>query len=191
MTRKPLPKVIRRSDVDLRLINAEPDIEVPAERNTAPREEFNVEPEILPPLASSRRQPLPVAPSYSQAQAEARLGEAFKIVERHKFYAGLGGLFPLPAVNVAGVTAAILRMVKLLSDLYEVPFERDKTRSVVIGIMGGAAPTGLGAVTSSTLAFIVPGAATFGIAVSSLTAAALTRKIGMSFVERFEKEAVG
>ena len=72
-------------------------------------------------------------------------------MERHKFYAGLGGLFPMPAVNVAGVTAVILRMVKLLSDLYEVPFERDKTRSVVIGIMGGAAPTGLGAVTSSTL----------------------------------------
>ena len=97
----------------------------------------------------------------------------------------------MPAVNVAGVTAVILRMVKLLSDLYDVPFERDKTRSVVIGIMGGAAPTGLGAVTSSTLALIVPGAAAAGIAVSSLTAAALTRKIGMSFVERFEKEAMG
>ncbi len=48
-----------------------------------------------------------------------RLREAFKIVERHKFYAGLGGLFPIPAMNVAGVTAINLRMVKRLSDLYE------------------------------------------------------------------------
>lgn len=191
MTRKPLPKVIRRSEADLRLIDAEPDMEAPARQNAAPQEHDKVHPEILPPLPPDGKQALPIQQSYSKAQAETRLREAFKIVERHKFYAGLGGLFPMPAVNVAGVTAVILRMVKLLSDLYEVPFERDKTRSVVIGIMGGAAPTGLGAVTSSTLALVVPGAAAAGIAVSSLTAAALTRKIGMSFIERFEQEAVG
>ena len=33
-------------------------------------------------------------------------------------------------------------MVKVLSELYGVPFERNRTRSVVIALMGGALPTG-------------------------------------------------
>lgn len=197
MTRKPLPKVIRRSDADLHVVHAEPDVEAPAPQRPEPQyapaqskafaqAHAYAEPEILPPLVNNTV--LPQAPA-SLSLAERRLREAFKIVERHKFYAGLGGLFPIPAMNVAGVTAINLRMVKRLSDLYETPFEHDKNRTIVLGLMGGAAPTGLAALTSSTLALVMPGAGAAGLAVSSLTSAALTRGIGMFFVERFEKGA--
>jgi len=98
----------------------------------------------------------------------------------------VGGLFPLPVVNIAGVTAINMRMVKQLSDLYGVPFERDRTRSMIIGLMGGAVPTGLGAATASTLVFVVPGSALFGLAVSAISAGALTRGIGLVFLEHFE-----
>jgi uncharacterized protein (DUF697 family) len=77
-------------------------------------------------------------------------------------------------------------MVKLLSDLYGIPFERDRARAIVVGLMGGAMPTGLGAVTTSTLFYIVPGSALVGLAVSSITAVACTRSIGRIFVEHFE-----
>jgi uncharacterized protein (DUF697 family) len=195
MTRKPLPKVIRRSDADLHVVSAAPDVEAPAPPRAAPQRPAqyapahtynHAEPEILPPLMNNSV--LPQAPA-SQSEAELRLREAFKIVERHKFYAGLGGLFPIPAMNVAGITAINLRMVKRLSDLYEMPFAHDKNRMIVLGLMGGAAPTGLAALTSSTLTMVMPGAGAAGLAVSSLTAAALTRGIGMFFVERFEKGA--
>lgn len=102
----------------------------------------------------------------------------------------MGGLFPLPIANVAGVTAIIVRMVKALSDLYEVPFERDRTRSFVIGLMGGAVPTGLAAATASTLVFVIPGSGFVGLAVSSITAASFTRGIGLFFVERFENKTM-
>jgi uncharacterized protein (DUF697 family) len=125
----------------------------------------------------------------TQAETEQRLQLAFKIVDRHRTYAGLGGLLPMPAVNVASVTAVILRMVKALSDLYGVPFERDKMRSIVIGLMGGAAPTGLAAATATTLSFAAPIAGAVGLAVSSVSAAVLTRRIGLHFVERFEAES--
>jgi hypothetical protein len=52
--------------------------------------------------------------------------------------------------------------------------------------MGGAVPTGLGAATASTLAFVVPGGAFVGLGVSAVTAAALTRGIGLVFIESFE-----
>ena len=62
--------------------------------------------------------------------AAQRRALAHKIVSRHKNYAAMGGLVPLPVVNIAGVTAINLRMVKQLSELYQVPFERDRTRSL-------------------------------------------------------------
>ena len=68
-------------------------------------------------------------------------------------------------MTVAAVMAVILRMVKTLSNLYGVPFERERTRSIIIGLMGGAVPTGLGLETA-------------------------TEKIGLVFVERFENRAM-
>ena len=80
-------------------------------------------------------------------------------------------------------------MVKMLSDLYGVPFERDRARAVVIGLVGGTMPTGFAAVTTSTLFYIVPATTLIGLAVSSVTAVACTRSIGRIFVEHFESGA--
>ena len=137
-----------------------------------------------PPVEGER--PPPVAVRYT-THAAKRGEVAEKIVERYKLYAALGGLSPLPVVTAAGVTTIILRMVKLLSNLYGVPFERDRTRSVVAGLMGGAVPAGLGIATASTLALALPGVGFVGVAVSSLTAAAATEKIGLVFIDRFER----
>jgi uncharacterized protein (DUF697 family) len=173
------------------MIAAEPVSEIPASVSVAPKKSTESQADVWPPTPPPANDSLPLASPLSQSHAELRLRQAFKIVERHKFYAGLGGLVPMPAVNVVSVTAVILRMVKGLSDLYGVPFERDKTRSIVIGLMAGAAPTGLAAATTSILAFVAPIAGAVGLAVSTVTAASLTRRIGLSFIERFEQDAAG
>jgi uncharacterized protein (DUF697 family) len=90
---------------------------------------------------------------------------------------------------VASITAVIVRMVKVLSSLYGVPFERDRARAIIIGLMGGAMPTGLAAATTSTLVYVVPASGFIGLAVSSLAGAACTRSIGRIFVEHFESGA--
>jgi len=122
----------------------------------------------------------------TELNAVRRLARARAIVERHATYSAAGGLIPLPLVNVASVTAIILRMVKRLSDLYGVPFERDRARAIVVGLAGGATPTGLAAVTASTLQYLVPVSALIGVAVSSVAAVGCTRSIGRIFVEHFE-----
>jgi uncharacterized protein (DUF697 family) len=129
------------------------------------------------------------APPAAEGHAARRRSQARKIVERHAAYAAVGGIIPLPIANVASITAVIVRMVKVLSDLYAVPFERDRARAIVIGMMGGAMPTGLAAVTTSTLVYIVPGSALIGLAVSSIAGVACTRGIGRIFVEHFESGA--
>jgi uncharacterized protein (DUF697 family) len=110
-------------------------------------------------------------------------------VERHAVYSGFGGIIPVPIANVASITAIIVRMVKVLSSLYGVPFQHDRARAIVIGLMGGSMPTGLAAAASSTLAYVIPGSGLIGLAVSSVAAVACTRSIGRVFVEHFESGA--
>ena len=131
----------------------------------------------------------PPAPASGAIDAARRLSLAQKIVERHAAYSAVGGIIPLPLANVASVTTLIVRMVKVLSDHYGVPFERDRARAIVIGLMGGAMPTGFGVVTTTSLLHLVPGANLIGLAVCSVTAAACTRSIGRIFVEHFESGA--
>jgi uncharacterized protein (DUF697 family) len=126
------------------------------------------------------------APDLATARRRTR---ALAIVDRHAAYSGIGGLLAVPLVNAASVTAINLSMVKALSRHYSVPFERDRARAIVVAFIGGAVPTGLGAVTASTLFFIMPASALAGIAVSAVSAASCTRAIGRVFVEHFESGA--
>jgi uncharacterized protein (DUF697 family) len=119
----------------------------------------------------------------------ARRSRALAIVNRHAAYSAVGGLIPVPLANFAGVTTIIVRMVQALCRHYGVPFKADRARAVVIGVVGGAMPTGAAAVTASTLLYFAPPAAVLGLAASCVTAAAFTRSAGRVFVEHFESGA--
>ena len=101
-------------------------------------------------------------------------------MDRYVVYSAVGEIVPLPLVNVASITGLIVRMVKVLSDHYGVAFEKDRARAIVVGFVAGAMPSGLGSVASSTLTYLMPHSALAGLAVSSVTAAACTRSIGLS-----------
>jgi uncharacterized protein (DUF697 family) len=121
--------------------------------------------------------------------AVLRRRKAVAIVERYANYSAIGGAIPIPLANAAAITALLVRMVKSLSELYAVPFERNRTRSVVIGLMGGALPTGLATIATTTLTYVVPGLNLIGLAVSSVTSGAYARSIGRLFIEHFENGA--
>jgi uncharacterized protein (DUF697 family) len=192
MTRKPLPKAITRTIANLHGIAAG---FVADEQARVPRQASSfdsVEPEPAPSAAAHRNEKNrhPAQTQRTQTHAAKRRALARKIVDRHRTYAALGGLVPLPIVSIASLTAINMRMVKTLSDLYGVPFQRDRTRSLIVGIVGAAVPTGLGTATASTLMFVIPGGMLVGLGVSAITAAALTRGIGLVFVDSFESGAM-
>jgi uncharacterized protein (DUF697 family) len=141
-----------------------------------------------PASSAHEHAPLALAPA-AKVDVARRQSRARAIVERHANYSAAGGIIPLPLANIASITAIIVHMVKALSELYGVPYERDRARTIVIGLVGGTMPTGLSTVTASTLFYIVPGANLIGLAVSSVAASACTRSIGQIFVERFESGA--
>jgi uncharacterized protein (DUF697 family) len=176
--KKKLPKAIRQTTDDWR----EPPVR---EVRRAP-DIVDAAPAVEAPLPSPEGA---LAPIVADPDVARRRSLARGIVERHAYYSAVGGIIPVPIANVASVTAVIVRMVKVLSDLYGVPFQRDRARAIVVGLMGGAMPTGLAAVTASTLVYIVPGSNLIGLAVSSVTAIACTRAIGRVFIEHFESGA--
>jgi len=118
-----------------------------------------------------------------------RRSRALAIVSRFAAGSAVGGMLPLPLVSFAGVTAVIVRMVKSLSDHYGVPFEQDRARAIVVGLVGGAMPAGVATVTASTLALVLPPAAALGVAASAISAAAFTQSVGRIFIEHFESGA--
>lgn len=124
--------------------------------------------------------------SAASALAALRRRKAVAIVERYANFSAIGGAIPIPLANAAAITGLLVRMIKTLSDLYEVPFERNRTRSIVIGVMGGALPTGFSTIVATNLTYFVPGLNLIGLAVSSVTSGAYARGIGQLYIEHFE-----
>ena len=189
MTRKPLPKAITRPLENLRSFAPAlvADDATPAGSAPGPYDRVEAEPVLAVSSAPIANDLDPGA--LSQKLVAQRRALAKKIVDRHRNYAALGGLVPLPVANIGAITAINVRMVKQLSELYQVPFQRDRTRSLIVGLIGGAVPSGVGAATSSTLMWIVPGGLLLGLGASAVTAGALTRGIGLVFIESFESGA--
>ena len=206
MRRKPLPKAITRSIANLQQLAAgfaadEQGRVPPHVAREARSVAFDaVEPEPKSEgapgaMPDSVINPIRQEPSEPRLEPKSRAADplaarrralARRFIDRHKNYAAAGGLVPLPAANIASVTAINLRMVKQLSELYGVPFQRDRTRSLIIALIAGTVPTGAGLAASSILMWIVPGGLVWGLGAAALTAGALTRGIGLVFVDSFE-----
>ena len=139
--------------------------------------------------AASKSEAVSLAPRLTEHDPKQRQSQANAIVERYANFSALGGVIPVPLINVAGVTVIILRMVKKLCRLYGVPYEQGRARALVVGLAGGAVPTTASAVTTSTLVYFIPGVNLLGLAVSSVTASVCARAIGRRFVEHFETGA--
>jgi uncharacterized protein (DUF697 family) len=189
MKRKPLPKAITRSIANLQEIAASfvTDEQGRVPRHATPFDAVEPEPPTETSAAASEAVVQPASRTASQPQPR---GADPLAARRHKNYAAVGGFVPLPAANIASVTALNLRMVRQLSELYGVPLQRDRTRSLIIALIAGAVPTGAGLAASSTLMWIVPGGLLWGLGVSAITAGALTRGIGLVFVDSFETAMV-
>jgi uncharacterized protein (DUF697 family) len=203
MTRKQLPKAITRAVAERHEANAdevtseehapEPARRKPGRRRAEQAKEAAASTNDAAAESADEAEPTPLTGELMPPEAgrnaprnDERRRAAKKIVDRYKVYAALGGLVPMPAIGLAGLTAINMRMVKALCDLYELPFESNQTRSIIMGLIGGSVPAGLGYATASVVGLVLPAAAFVGLAASSASAAAMTRGIGLVFIEYFE-----
>lgn len=181
MNRKKLPKAVTRTAEEMRA----------GEANDAPKmassdNVIEMMPKADPAATSAESQPDAAA---NDPSAAMRRRKAVAIVERYANFSAVGGAIPIPLANAAAITAIMVRMVRSLSNHYGVPFERNRTRSVVIALMGGALPTGFATIATTTVSYFIPGLNLVGLAVSSVTSGAYARSIGQLYIEHFENGA--
>ena len=188
---KKLPKAIRPNvthqggpEAQSRVAEPMPETKRPAK----PQRGSSIAPEDLllatPATAAAASASADVVDSVDAAATKSR---ARKLVERFSLYSGVAGLLPVPVVDVAAVGGVQLQMLRRISQLYDVPFSKNRGKAIVASLAGTMIPasTGLGV---ASMAKSVPVA---GTAIGAMTAPALsvgaTYVIGMAFVEHFAR----
>ena len=104
-----------------------------------------------------------------------------------RFTQGWLGCLPVPVVDIAAVGGVQLQMLRRISQLYDIPFSKNRGKAIVASFAGTMIPasTGLG------VASMVKSVPVAGTAIGAITAPALsvgaTYVIGMTFVEHFAR----
>lgn len=126
----------------------------------------------------------------AEATADDKVAEDRKVVAdkliRNCSLASIGaGIFPVPVVDLAALGGIQVYLVRELCKIYEVPFEKERTKGILASVAGGAAP--LVAVPAAVaVAKFVPGIGSLAaaIAMPGLSAAS-TLAFGRIFQRHF------
>jgi uncharacterized protein (DUF697 family) len=129
------------------------------------------------------------SPETGQATAETpeqRHETAAKLVDRFSLWSGVGGLIPLPFVDVLAVGGLQLQMLRRLSQLYDVEFSENRGKALIASVAGTMIPVTSGMGAASAL----KGVPLLGMIASAFVmpvlSAGATYAIGKAFVQHFE-----
>ena len=130
--------------------------------------------------------PMPRRAPETAPKAGPRREEALKLVERFAFWAGAAGAIPLPILDITGIGAVQVQMIRRLAEMYDADFSRSRIKAILAAV-SGATLTGSSSLGAASLTKSVPilGPAVSSVAVPTLGAGA-TFAIGVAFIEHFE-----
>ena len=115
-----------------------------------------------------------------------RLAATDAVVRNHAIGAAAIGLIPVPAVDVVGLTALQLNLLRRLSNIYGVPFSEDLGKKAIGSLVAGFAPVVLASPLASLVKLVpVIGTSFGGLAMSAISGAS-TYSIGKVFVQHFD-----
>lgn len=120
------------------------------------------------------------------AEAATLRRQADVRIKNHVLVATTLGLVPLPLFDLALLAGNQVAMVHGLSGLYGVPFDKLRTRAIVMSLLAGSAPV-LTVVGLSSGAKLMPGIGSLlGSGSVAVGGGALTYAVGQVFVQHFE-----
>lgn len=124
-----------------------------------------------------------LAPAVPDPAGSARRIRAEALVRRFALLGGGMAAIPVPVVDALAVGAVHIRLIQSLARLYEVPFQRERGRAALVGLMMGAE---VGVVSLSVARFI-PGLGYLAVAgPGAALFAALGYAVGRVFIQHFE-----
>jgi uncharacterized protein (DUF697 family) len=127
----------------------------------------------------------PVTPGSADAVPVTTRAQADNLIKNHVIVAMSFALVPMPLFDLALLAGNQVAMVNALSELYGVPFEQNKARSIVIALVSSALPV-LGVAALSSGIKLIPGIGSlFGSGTIAITGGALTYAVGQVFAAHF------
>jgi uncharacterized protein (DUF697 family) len=114
---------------------------------------------------------------------KSKVGDADAIVMDYVAWSAGVVLIPLPFIDVIVGTVLRLKMVEKLSDLYEIPFSKNRGKALIAALIGGLQTRLL----TGSLVKIIPGVGISGaIVIMGTMSGAMTYAVGKVFVQHFE-----
>lgn len=121
----------------------------------------------------------------TKALIDERLTKAAEVVRRKMMYSLGLGLIPVPLVDLGALLGMQIYMLKQLADLFDVPFNRNRAKTIIMSLLGSVVPVWAAGPLASGLKLIpVVGYTTSAISMS-LTGAAATYGLGKLFTYHF------
>ena len=135
--------------------------------------------------AAAKESGVPTAPAATEMTDAARDELASQLVDRLALWSGAAGLIPVPIVDLATVGGVQLYMLRRLSEIYGVPFSKNRGKSILASLAGAVIPYSAATTTAGLVKFFP----VFGTAVGQLTMAAVSAPatwiIGKVFIQHF------
>ncbi|WP_339775897.1 DUF697 domain-containing protein [uncultured Thalassospira sp.] len=122
------------------------------------------------------------------AEADELRAQSRDCIHRHSAYAAVGGLVPIPFLEMATSSTIQLRMIAKLCDIYGVPFSENAIKSSVATLVATVLPVSGVSYAAATFMRRIPVAGTFfGLVAMPTFAAACTYALGRVFSWHFAK----
>jgi len=135
--------------------------------------------------AAAKESGVPTVPAATEMTDAARDELASQLVDRLALWSGAAGLIPVPIVDLATVGGVQLYMLRRLSEIYGVPFSKNRGKSILASLAGAVIPYSAATTTAGLVKFFP----VFGTAVGQLTMAAVSAPatwiIGKVFIQHF------
>lgn len=119
------------------------------------------------------------------ASSETLEAEALNIVRRNALWAMGVGLVPVPVVDIFGVSAVQLKMVRELALHYSLPFSETDAKSLIGALVGGLGSVTAAGVAFSLLKFVPLVGQTAAAVAMPATVGAATYAVGKVFIQHF------
>ena len=118
---------------------------------------------------------------------QSKLNLSTDLVKKYMWWSMGAGLIPVPFVDLAAVSGVQLKMLKDMSDIYEIKFSENKGKSIVSALLGSIVPNSLAGGGVGSLMKLIPfvGSVMGGLSMSLFSGAA-TYAIGKAFIQHFE-----
>ncbi len=126
--------------------------------------------------------------SGSEAATQPTSEQVNEIIRWHAGYSAVGGLIPVPLLDIAASTTIQIRMISKLCRLYGVPFSEQAVKGTIASLVASVIPAaGVGYMTASAMRWIPLVGPILGFATFPALYAALTWALGRTFAWHFSR----